>query len=316
MKAIGVDLGGTNSRIAVVDDKQGIIERVSYPTQADKGIDFVFGQLSETINTFNEQHSLIGVGFALPGMVSLDQTTVYNPPNLPGWETVYAAEQIRKRTALPCRIENDANIAALGSSFYGVAKERGFSSFITITLGTGVGGGVILDGELFKGPKGMAGELGHMIINYDCPKSNGRTPGTVEAYLGQRFLSRRAMHQILQHPDNPLYQSFKDQPDLLEPIHLYEEANNGNTLAQSILQECGQYLGYAIINYTHIFDVRKYVLSGGVSGTGQWILESAQKTIQEYLMKPYLNGHEICIEPSNTDSALLGAAALAFKSFA
>jgi len=162
----------------------------------------------------------------------------------------------------------------------------------------------------------MAGELGHVIIDYHGPLSNSVTRGTIEAYLGQRFLSRFASDMIMQHPENPLYKKFSKDFDKLEPVDLTQEANNGNQLAIEILAKTGQRLGYAIINYTHMMDIRKFVLSGGVSKAGEWLFEPAREIVKKHMMVPFQDGFEIIYEDLGNDSSLLGAAGLAFDSFA
>ena len=246
-------------------------------------------------------------------MINLDQTTVYQSPNLPGLENVNAADEITSRINLPCRIENDANIGALGSLHFGVGRK--FDSFIMITLGTGVGGGIIFNRKLFKGTHGMAAELGHVIIDYHGPLSNSVTRGTIEAYIGQRFLSRFASDMIIQNPENGLYKKFSRDFDKLEPVDLTQEANLGNKLAIEILQKTGQRLGYALINYTHMMDIRKYVLSGGVSKAGKWLFDPAGEIVQKHMMAPFQEGFELVYEDLGNDCSLLGAAGLVFDSF-
>jgi glucokinase len=313
MKAIAIDLGGTNIKAAVVDQDLGIIEQSSTPTHAELGKDHLLDRIAGVIMELSKKEGVVGIGMGLPGMVSIDQTTVYYPPNLPSLDGVNAAEEITKRTKLPCRIENDANIAALGSLHFGVGKN--YSHFIMLTLGTGVGGGIIINNELFKGSRGMAGELGHIILDYHGPLSNSVTRGTIEAYLGQRFLSRFAMDMITQHPNNPLYQKFSKDFDKLEPVDLTQAANTGNNLAIEILEKAGQRLGYAIINYTHMMDIRTYVLSGGVAKAGEWLFGPARDIVKKHMMPPFQVGFEIVYEDLGNDSSLLGAAGLAFDSF-
>lgn len=314
MKVVAVDLGGTNIKVAIVQDSLGIIEQASIPTHANLGKNALLDRIAQLINDVTAKHSVIGIGVGLPGMVNLEQSIVRNPPNLPGWDQVHAAEEISNRTNLPCKIENDANIAALGSLHFGVGRK--FDHFIMITLGTGVGGGIVINKKLYKGSHGMAGELGHVIIDYKGPSTNSVTPGTIEAYLGQRFLSRLAIDQIKQHPNNSLYKEFHLNFDKLEPVDLTNAANEGNELAIEILSQAGECLGYAIINYTHMFDIRKYVLCGGVSQAGDWLFKSARSIIEQYMMLPFQEDLEIIYEDLGNDSALLGAAGLAFESFA
>ncbi|MEO1021667.1 MAG: ROK family protein [Bacteroidota bacterium] len=313
MKAIAVDLGGTNIKAAIVDSEKGILEQTSTPTHADLGKEHLLDRIASTINELKSEE-VIGIGMGLPGMVSLDHTTVKSPPNLPGWDVVNVSEEMFQRTSMHCRVENDANVAALGSLYFGVGKDIG--SFIMITLGTGVGGGIIFDRKLFKGGSGMAGELGHVIIDYHGPLSNSVTRGTVEAFLGQRFLSRFASDMILQKPDNPLYTRFHRDFDKLEPIDLTSEAAKGNELAIEILKKSGQRLGYGIINYVHMMDIRKIVLSGGVSKAGDWLFEPAKEIVHKHMMPPFLDGFEMIYEDLGNDSALLGAAGLAFDTLA
>ncbi len=313
-KAIAVDLGGTNIKAAVVDKKKGILEQSSTPTHADLGRDHLLDRIGNTINDLAKRHEVIGIGMGCPGMVNLEQTIVKNPPNLPGWDIVPVTEELSKRTDLPCRVENDANIAGLGSLHFGVGKQ--FDNFIIITLGTGVGGGIIINKKLYKGTYGMAGELGHVILDYHGPLSNSVTRGTVEAYLGQRFLSRFATDLIMQKPDNPLYAKFHRDFDKLEPVDLTQAADEGNELAIEILRKSGERLGYAIINYTHMMDIRKYVLSGGVSRAGDWLFEPAREIVKKHMMLPFQEDLELVYEDLGNDSALLGAAGLAFDSFA
>lgn len=312
MIAIAIDLGGTNIKTALVDRKKGFIHNISIPTHAELGKDHVFDRIAMAINELMEEYDVkpIGVGMGLPGMVALDRRTVKNPPNLPGWKIENVSDEIRKRTGYDCIIENDANLAALGSARFGVGKSM--NDLIMITLGTGVGGGIIINNKIYRGTTGAAGELGHVIINYHGPLSNSNTRGGIEAYLGQRFLSRFAADTIRPHTENPLYTKFHQNFEKLEPVDLYDAAKNGNELAIDILQKTGEKLGYAIVNYVHILDIRKIVVSGGVAKAGKWILDPARKTAAKYLMPPFLEDFEIIYESLGNEAALLGAASLAF----
>jgi glucokinase len=313
MISIGIDLGGTNIKAALVHREKGFLKTSSVPTEAEEGKDHVFDRIAMSIQKLleGENEQLIGVGMGLPGMVSMDRKTVKNPPNLPGWKVENVSHEIEKRTGLKCVIENDANLAALGSARFGVGASLDY--FIMITLGTGVGGGIIIDNKIYRGTTGMAGELGHVIINYHGPLSNSNTRGGVEAYLGQRFLSRFAADLIRQHTDNPLYKQFHKDFEKLEPVDLYEAAKSGNELAVDILRQAGEKLGYAIVNYIHILDIRKIVVSGGVAKAGKLILQPAYDTAAKYLMPPFLEDFEIIYESLGNDAALLGAASLAFE---
>lgn len=313
MVSVGIDLGGTNIKIALVDQKSGFIDTNSIPTRAELGKDQIFDSIAEQVKEITGKNNInpMGIGMGLPGMVGLDRRTVKNPPNLPGWKVEDVSAELERRLNLPCVIDNDANLAALGSARFGVASK--IDSFIMITLGTGVGGGIIYKNKIYRGTTGSAAELGHVIIDYHGPLSNSNTRGGIEAYLGQRFLSRYAADLIKQHQDNPLYKEFHKDFELLEPVDLTRAANKGNELAIDILQKTGEKLGYAIVNYIHILDIRKIVVSGGVAKAGDWILKPAKQTAAKLLMPPFLENFDIIYEDLGNEAALLGAASLAFE---
>ena len=315
MIAVGIDIGGTNIKLGLVDRNAGFLEKTSFSTEARKGKVYMFDKLGEKIHELLAEYpqTPVGIGVGIPGMVSLDRSTVKSPPNLPGWSIENVAHEIQNRIDLPCVIENDANVAALGSAFYGAGKPH--EHFIMLTLGTGVGGGIIIGKKLYRGTTGAAAELGHVLIDYKGAESNSNTRGGIEAYLGQRFISRRAAAEIKKHPDNPLYKQFSSDFNELEPLDLSQAANKGNKLAIEILANAGEMLGYAIVNYIHMLDIRKIVLSGGVANAGKWIIEPAKKSALNYLMPPFHDDFEIIIERLGNDAAMLGAAALAFEVF-
>lgn len=313
MTGIGIDLGGTNIKAALIHHSGGIINQLSFPTEAEKGKDHVIQKLGEAILKVakSADEPPVGVGIGAPGVISLDRKTISNPPNLRGWKEVNLADELRHLTGFECRAENDANLAALGSARFGVGKN--LDHFIMVTLGTGVGGGIIYNNKIFRGANGGAGELGHVIIDYHGPISNSPTRGGIEAYIGQRFLSRYAVDILRQEIDNPLTRSFENKWDELEPIHLTEAADNGNLTAQHILQSAGEKLGYAIVNYVHTLDIRKIIVSGGVSRAGHWILDHAKQTAYDRLMLPFRDGFDVIYEPRGNEIALLGAGSLAME---
>lgn len=312
MISIGIDLGGTNIKSAVIDREKGLLATYAIPTNAQEGADAVLDRIADAIRSAasDAPEKPVGAGIGSPGVISLDRTTVSHPPNLPGWEVVHVREELRKRTGFETIVENDANLMALGSSRYGVGRDM--ESLIMLTLGTGVGGGIIYRRELYRGMTGGAAELGHVMIDYDGPESNSSARGGIEAYIGQRFLIRNALPLIRQHPDNPLAR-FLGNPDDLEPRDLSSEADNGNELAVRILAEAGEKLGYAIVNYIHILDIRNIIVSGGVASAGDRILEPARKAAMERLMPPFREGFGIRYETLGNDAALLGAGSLAFE---
>lgn len=310
MVTIGIDLGGTNIKGALVDSKLGILYSFSIDTEADKGKDHVIDRVATAVKMAAEkaETEIFGVGIGSPGVISYDRTTVSVPPNFPGWEKENLAELIKNKTGLETWVDNDANLMALGSSRFGAGQA--FDSFIMITLGTGVGGGIIYQRKLFRGVTGGAAELGHVIIDTNGPDSLSPAKGGIEAYLGQRFLSRLAWEEIRKRTDNPLYDQFADDPSRLEPVHLVREADLGNKLAAELLRRAGEKLGIAMVNYIHVLDIRKIIVSGGVSKAGEYILGPAREMAMQRLLQPFRTDFEIVYESLGNDAALLGAGSL------
>lgn len=313
MLAIGIDLGGTNIKAALVDREKGILNQTSIPTEADRGRNHVLDQLAHVAKDVAGNHDgIIGIGMGSPGIISLDRTTVSNPPNLPGWDVVPISAELKERTGWDCRVENDANLAALGSARFGVGKE--ISDFIMVTLGTGVGGGIIYNNFLYRGATGGAAELGHVIIDYNGPFCNSPAQGAIEGYLGQRFLSKRAWDIIKNHSENPLYSTFKDNHEDLDPLALFNAAEEGNQIAIDILADAGEKLGIAIVNYIHVLDIRKVIISGGVAKAGKYIINPAKDAALKRLLNPFKSDFDIVYEHLGNEAAILGAASLAFES--
>ncbi|MCC5925813.1 MAG: ROK family protein [Bacteroidetes bacterium] len=310
MVTIGIDLGGTNIKGALIDSKLGILYSFSIETEADRGKDHVIDRVATAIKMAADkaESEIFGVGIGSPGVISYDRTTVSVPPNFPGWEKENLAEILKNKTGYECWVDNDANLMALGSSRFGMGQK--FDSFIMITLGTGVGGGIIYQRKLYRGVTGGAAEFGHVIIDLNGPESLSPTKGGIEAYLGQRFLSKLAWDEIKKRPDNPLYEHFVDDPTRLEPVHLVKEADKGNKLATELLRRAGEKLGVAMVNYVHVLDIRKVVVSGGVAKAGEYILGPAREMAMQRLLKPFRTDFEILYEALGNDAALLGAGSL------
>ena len=318
--AVGVDLGGTNLKVALVERDEGIVRRVSLPTGAEKGPSHVLDRIAEGVARVLDgpaPPSVVGVGVGAPGAVSLDRTTVCEPPNFVGWDRVHLPDRLAPLLAErgvvlggPVIVENDANVAGLGSAFYGAG--RPFRSFVMVTLGTGVGGAIIVDDRLFRGSTGAAGEIGHMSIDYEGPYDRAGVAGAIEAYLGQRFLSHHARYQLLAR-DTDLHQTAGHDLCDVTPEHLHAAAVAGDPAAREVLAWAGHKLGVLLGSVVSLLDIRKMVVGGGVSQAGDYLLGPARETVRRFVMPPMQEGMEIVRETRGNDVALLGAARLAFE---
>lgn len=319
--AIGVDLGGTNLKVALVERTRGVVRRATAPTDAARGPHVVLDRIAEAVArvlpALPEGAPLAGVGIGAPGAVSLDRTTVRKPPNFPGWEEVHFPTQLGRRFAAlglapeaPILVDNDANVAGLGSAYYGAGQA--FDSFIMVTLGTGVGGAIVFERRIFRGATGAAGELGHISIDYEGPYARSGVAGAVEAYLGQHFLSRHARYQLLTR-ETELHETAGHELCDVTPLKLYTSAVAGDPEAAAVLAWAGHKLGVMLGSAINLLDIRKVVVGGGVSAAGEFVLGPARETMRRFVMPAMREGVELIQETRGNDVALLGAARLVFE---
>ncbi len=319
--AVGVDLGGTNIKIALVERTEGIVRKASLDSEALQGPHRVLDRIAEGVlrvaDALPERPRLRGIGLGAPGVVSMDRTTVTKPPNFPGWDVIHLPNQIARRLENlglavdgPTIVENDANVAGLGSAFYGAG--RPFDSFLMVTLGTGVGGAIIVNNRLFRGATGAAGEIGHMSIDYEGPYDRAGVAGAIEAYLGQRFLSHHARYQLLARETGLHQTAGRDLCDVT-PQQLYEAAVAGDSAAAEVLAWAGHKLGVALSSAISLLDIRKVVVGGGVSNAEDFLLDPAREAVKRFVISGMSEGVEIVRETAGNDVALLGAARLVFE---
>jgi glucokinase len=314
--AIGVDLGGTNLRAALVDRDKGILRQSAVQTPATLGADRVLDAMAELVEQLSRQADaeIAGIGIGAPGAINWERTTVSHPPNLSGWVSVNVAKEMRGRLSQPgltVLVENDANVAGLGSAFFGAG--RPYDSFIMVTLGTGVGGAIIYQNRIFRGSTGGAGEIGHMTIDYEGPLARSGVAGAIEAYLGQHFLSQHARMRLLNRTESRIHEMAGPDLEGISPRMLFEAARDGDEAARDVLAWAGHKLGCVLGSAVNLLDIRKIVVGGGVSGAGDFILESARKSLRDYVTPGLRDDLEITVETKGNEVGLTGAAQLVFQ---
>jgi len=313
--AVGIDLGGTNLKGALVHIEEGIVDFTQRRTEADQGPQHVVDRIADLTADLMAQapSPVVGVGIGSPGAINWDRTTVTRPPNLPGWDTIDLNAKLRSTLPqkAPVIVENDANVAALGSAFHGAGQS--YDSFIMVTLGTGVGGGIIYRNQIFRGSTGGAAEIGHMTIDYEGPFANSGVAGAIEAYLGQSFLSDHARDRLVNHPDSALHDLVDGDLDQLNPRLLYEAATNGDEAAQDILAWAGHKLGCVLGSAVNLLDIHTVIVGGGVSAAGDFILEPARETLPSFVVPSLRTDLSVLQEVLGNEVSLLGAARLAFE---
>lgn len=308
--AVGIDLGGTNIKAALVEREAGIVRQLSIRTEAAGGPEHVLDRIARVADQVAAEQPAVGIGIGSPGLIDLDRRRISTPPNLPGWETVEVAAALEQRCGIPVTVDNDANVAGLGSAFYGAGRH--FGSFIMVTLGTGVGGAIIHRNEVFRGAAGGAGEIGHITIDYEGPLARSGIAGALEAYLGQQFLSHHGRYHLLTRP-TILRQTLGPELEGLNPRLLHEAALQGDEPAIAFLAWAGHKLGCALGSVVSLLDIHRVVVGGGISAAGDYLLEPARAALRRYVMPARRASVEIVLEPLGNDVAVLGAARLAFE---
>jgi len=308
---IGIDLGGTFIKAGAVSKDGEILFETSLPSQAEVNPQAVVRQIGKAVGIIEEKFQsdkLLGVGIGSPGMVDLDGGTVKNPPNLANWIVFRLGDEVVKLINEPVKVENDANAAAVGELKFGAGK--GMKNFIMITLGTGVGGGIIADGKVFRGAEGGAGEIGHTTIDYNGPLCGCGNHGCIEAYVGQKHLSRHVAEQLKSHPESLINKLIKGDMEKLEPKIISDAANQGDPFALQIWKEAGFHVGIGLVSAMNVLDITTFIIGGGVAKAGKPLFDSIQETIVAHAfstVKPRVR--VLCAKLENS-AGVLGAAAL------
>ena len=313
--AIGVDLGATTIKAGIVDQKGVILDHIVADAKASKGPKLVTQQIIYAIQELFSKHNpaeCFGIGIGSPGIVSIEDGTVHHPPNFADWSEVPLAKLVRKVFTHPVFIENDANCAAIAELRYGAGTDS--KDFIFVIWGTGVGGGIILDRKVYRGPFGGAGEIGHVSIDYDGKQCNCGNRGCIEAYIGQRYLSQRTREILESLPENSprsrIEQLVQGNLSRIEPALISEAAEDGDATAIEILEEAGTLLGYALASVINILDIRVVIIGGGISAAPQFVFKAIETSVQSRVLKPHQAGIRIRRAKLGNGAGMIGAASL------
>jgi glucokinase len=264
--SIGVDLGGTNLRIAAVDQLGGLVEKVTLGTELSLGRDHVIDDMCAAIQRLSEKYRisapLLGIGIGVPGIVDIQNGTVREAVNLPGWADYPVRAEIERRLKTIVIIENDGNVAALGEKWRGAARD--FPDMAMLTLGTGVGGGLILGGAIWHGVNGMAGEFGHMTVDSEGPVCGCGNRGCLELYASATGIVRMAREAAANNPGSALALAANADPNF-SAESLHNLAMQGDGEARRIFSHVGRCLGIALASLVNVLNLPVYVIGGGVS---------------------------------------------------
>lgn len=312
--AAAVDLGGSKI-VSVVADAQGrILSRDLRETPAAKApepvIEAVLESLHRVIAGAGKRASQIaGIGLGAPGISSPETGVVSTPPNLPGWQEVPLRDIVARKMGLPTRLINDANAAALGELLFGAA--RGARNFIYITISTGIGGGIVIDGKLYFGASGAAGEVGHMTIVDDGPRCTCGNRGCWEQMASGTALAREARKRIGEGTATIILDIAGGDIARVTAETVSQALMRGDTLAKELVSRTSYYLGVGFATLINVFNPELIVIGGGLANIGDKLLDPAYREAGERVFKESFRAVRFVPAELGADSGVLGAAAWA-----
>ena len=312
--AVGIDIGGTNTVFGIVDANGSILASGSIKTgayeKAETQVDEVCKHLLPLIEANGGVEKIKGIGVGAPNG-NYYTGDIEFAPNLPWKGVVHLAEMFEKRTGIPTALTNDANAAAIGEMTYGAA--RGMKDFIMITLGTGVGSGIVINGQMVYGHDGFAGELGHVIVR----RENGRLcgcgrKGCLETYCSATGVTRTAREFLESRTDESLLRAIP--AEAITSKDVYDAAVKGDKLAQDIFDFTGTILGEALADFIAFSSPEAIVLFGGLAKSGDYIFKPIQKAIDDNVLPIFKGKTKLLLsELKDADAAVLGASALGWE---
>ena len=280
MKYLGIDVGGTNLKGAIVTENGEIVKEAHCPTHAEQGADAVAESVAGLIRQLSDGEEIAGVGLGCPGIVDDESGEIVYSCNL-GWVKYPLREKLRQLTGFSVKLGNDANVAALGEAMVGAAK--GAQSAVILTLGTGVGGGVVIDGKMLVGYTGAASEMGHMVIEADGePCACGRK-GCFEVYASATALNRMTKEAMTQHPDSKMHEIAASYGEADGRV-AFAAQEAGDPYGDAVVKKYIHYLAAGVTNITNLFFPEVIAISGGVANQGEKLFAPLREEVsrQEY----------------------------------
>jgi len=303
--AIGIDFGGTSVKPGVVSGKEIIARTPPIPTRKHDSADSLLDAVFRDVAILREQHpEVCALGAGLPGIIDAVKGVVRELSNVPGWHDVPLAAMLREKTALPSVIENDANAMAYAEWRFGAGRDR--LNVICMTLGTGVGGGLILDGKLFRGSHLGAGEIGQMILEPRGVPGRYGNFGALEKYVGNREIIERA---------EKLYQAagIAHAGEKITPLSIEKAALRGDKIAAGLWEELGFEIGIMLANICWLLNPDRIVIGGGVAKAGDLLFDPIKRTIRERTAPVFYEQLEVVAAELGNDAGIIGGAALALE---
>lgn len=307
---IGIDLGGTNIAAGLVDDNGALINTIDCPTESSRKSEEIADDMIALCEKLSENNGykmsdIKGIGIGCPGTVNNETGEILYVPNL-GMDGFNLAGYIRNKINCPVHLANDADCAALGEY---TANGNNAKSFILITLGTGVGGGVIINGKLYTGFNGMGAEIGHMTLVHEGELCGCGKKGCWEAYASVTALKRQTMDAMEKNPQSKICQIYK-RDKKVSGRTAFDAAKQGDKVAREVVKQYAEYVASGLISVENIFQPEMIVIGGGISKEGDYLLNPIMEYVNKYRFNKHLKQTEIKVAKLFNDAGIIGAAML------
>lgn len=309
----GIDLGGTKILVVITGASGEVLGSARVATLAQQGPEAVIARIVEAVRDAAKQAgvepaSIAAAGVSAPGPIDVTDGVITDPPNLPGWHNVPLAAELRSRLGFSIRLENDANCAALGEHRFGAG--RGYKHLIYVTISTGIGGGIIIDNELYAGASGAAGEIGHIGVSVEGPKCGAGHPGCLEAFASGAAIAARA-RQMIAAGGLPRTARIGEHEPPVTAKTVYLAAQQGEAEAAALIESAGRYFGIGLASIINVFNPEAIVIGGGLTNMGDAILGPAVETARDRSFGQALMDVRIIEAELGDSGAALGAIAVA-----
>ena len=313
--AIGIDLGGTYTKLALVDTKGKISHRAKFATAAYKTrsdlIEAIVAEIRAIlVKTGLSRKRLLGVGIGVPGIVDFKRGLVYNLTNVPGWKDTPLKRILEANLKVPVLVDNDVNVMALGECRFGAG--RGATNLVCIPLGTGVGGGIIIDGSLYRGSAFSAGEVGHMPLKEEGLPCGCGSYGCLERYVGNRYIVDEIKGIIRGGRPTIIKRLVKGDLSAITPEIISKAALKGDRLSMDFLAKVGKRIGTTLSGIVNLLNPELIIIGGGMAEAGEPLFNSIRKTVNERSLPVPKRAVKILKAKLSNDAGVIGAAALFF----
>ena len=309
VRTIGIDVGGTFIKIGLVRENTILAQRILPTAKFSSSPKTLENCLVEAVRSLlHEEGRVSGIGVGIPGLVRYPEGVVQTCANLPGWSNVPLRAYLQRRLGIPAQVDNDANLMTLAEWRLGAG--RGVENLVCLTLGTGVGGGLVLNGSLYRSRSGSSAEIGHVAVGEAGPRCSCGGRACLERYVGNRAILRYVRKRIAEGAHSRLSEMVGHQMSRLTPELIDQACVQGDRLARQTWEEAGRKIGFVLAKVVNLLGPDRIVIGGGIAKAGRWLFDPIRQTVRSRAMRQLA---DVPIVPARLGSSagLLGAALLA-----